>query len=281
MNSEQDYIKLLDLLYRVVEANRGPLNGADDRYWYAEGLVTKFFMHAASILYLSRQTSIPEMLSTPLKFIDSASIDVLTRAAFEAFLTFHYVFIAPATPEEADYRYWAYTAAGLAERQRSPASAPEHKQKLAKEKKELDVLHNKLCSNTTFKNLTNKQKLRVLKGEWRLLSWREIAETAGLVKILSSDMYRHLSGYVHSGSLSIFQIKQALQKEEQPLLIQSSMDFTNIATANVIHEYCELFPRAKNALCAYPKGTDIVGIWVQIGWTLDSETPTDNENRNT
>lgn len=280
MNNEQDYLKLLDLLFRVVEANRGPLNGIDEKFLYAEGLATKFFLHAASILYLSRQTNIPDLPSVRLKFTDPGSIDVLSRAAFETFLTFHYIFIAPKDSEEQNYRYWAWRAAGLAERQALAVSTPEHKQKLADEKKELDHLHNKLGSNATFQQLTYKQQNRVLKGEWRLLCWRNIADSAGLSKALSRDMYKHLSGYAHSGSLSILQIQQSLQNKEQQSLMRASMDTIAIATANLIRGYSHIFPKAKKALAADAKGTGMVDLWVQLGQTLDFDVPADNADQN-
>ncbi len=269
---KQEYLKLLDLLYRVIEANRGPITGDDDRYWYAEGLATKFFLHAASVLYLSRETNISDFPSTAVKFIDSASIDVLARAAFETFLTFHYVFFAPKTRDEQDYRYWTYRVAGFAERQQLPVSTEEHRQTLADEKRELDGLFNKLHSNPLFNGLSEKQKEQVLKGKWRQKSWRDIATDAGFSEMLASHMYRHLSGYAHSGSLSILQIKESLLKKEQSQLIEASMITIAIVTASLVSEYSELFPRAKSALLADPEGTDIVQLWVQLGRTLDDET---------
>lgn len=278
MNSEQEYMRLLHLLGGVVEANKGPLTGDDDRFWCAEGLATKFFLHAASVLYLSRETNISDFPSAPLQFDDPASIDVLARAALETFLTFHYIFVAPKTPEEQNFRYWAWKAAGLTERQSSPVSIEEHRQKLAEEKKEIDELHSKLRSNATFQQLTKRQQKDVLKGKWKLPSWREIAEDAGLAIVLSSNMYRHLSGYAHSSSLSVLQIKQALENKEELLLIRPSMSTITIATANFVREYCDLFPRAKAALTANAEGSDLVDMWIQIGQKLDVQDHDGDEN---
>jgi hypothetical protein len=275
---KEEYLKLLDLLYRVIEANKGPITGNDDRYWYAEGLATKFFLHAASALYLSRETSIPDFPSTAVRFPDPASTDVLARAAFEAFLTFHYVFFAPKTREERDYRYWAYRAAGLAERQQLPVTTEEHRQKLVDEKKQLDDFVNKLRSNALFNRLSEKQKRQVLKGEWRQMSWGAIAIDAGFSRMVALDMYRHLCGHAHSGSLSILQIKESLLKGEQSQLIEGTMIAIAITIASLIREYSELFPRARNALLADTKGADIVELWVQVGQTLDDETKIDGQN---
>jgi len=279
LNSEQDCIKLLDLLYRVVEANRGPLTGTDDRFWLAEGLATKFFLHAASVLYLSRKVSILDFPSATLKDYDPASIDVLTTAAFETFLAFHYVFVAPETTNEQSYRYWAWRAAGLAERQNLPVSLKKNRQKLAEEKKEIDDLHSKLRSNVVFLKLTKKQQEQVLKGKWKLRSWREIATSAGLTKTLSSDMYRHLSGYSHSSYLSVLQIKQSRENNEELLLIEPSMVTISIVTANFIRGYCNLLPRAKNALIADAEGRKLVKWWIRIGQSLDVEKLLQDEDR--
>jgi len=64
------------------------------------------------------------------------------------------------------------------------------------------------------------------------------------------------------------------------LLIQSSMSIITIATANLIREYCDLFPRAKAALTADAEGSDLVDMWIQIGEKLDVETPLQDEDKN-
>ena len=120
MISEQEYLKLLDLLYRVVEANRGQPIG-DDRLLDAEGVATKFFLHATSALYLARETRVPDFPGGALQFVDPGSVSVLARATLEAFLAFHYVFAEPTTDEERRYRYCAWKIAGLMKRQGFPA----------------------------------------------------------------------------------------------------------------------------------------------------------------
>jgi hypothetical protein len=56
--------------------------------------------------------------------------------------------------------------------------------------------------------------------------------------------------------------------KEQSILIEPTMDFITIVSANFIRENCDLFPRAKAALTADAKGSDIVDMWVQIGREL-------------
>ena len=217
---KHDYVKLLDLLAQVLRADNylslGDVNDSE-RLSIARGLTDKFVNHAVTLLYLSRGTKqdLPSFKFDSYLY-DFASIDVLTRASLEACLTLHYVFYAPATKEERDYRYWAYKAAAIAERQNFPALSREFKQKLVDDQKELDKLLDKLKSNTIFQGLTEGQKAQFLKGKnrdlWRwvpadrkVLSWTDIAIGAGFSKMLASDVYRHLSGSVHSSFLSVLQ----------------------------------------------------------------------------
>jgi len=124
MEKEREYIKLLEILIRVAEANKGQVAGIDDRILDAEGLLLKFFGHTASFLYLYKSTTLPDI---HVSFFDSASIDVLARAALETLLVFHYVFEAPTSEEEKDFRYIAWSLAGLLERQNFPAQSPKGK----------------------------------------------------------------------------------------------------------------------------------------------------------
>jgi len=270
---KQDYVRLLDLLCRVLRES-SPLSTTDledrERLSIAQGLIDKFVNHAVTLLYLSHGTK--QDLSS-FKFdsylYDFASIDVLTRVLLEACLTFHYVFYTPQTKEEKDYRYWAYKAAGIAERQNFPASTGEFREKLAAEREELDELRSKLESNAVFQSLTNNQKKRILKGEWRLKSWREIAIDAGFSRILASDMYRSLSGQAHSSFLSVLQSLEIQKTKKQEETIISSMGITNPLIASMVREYCWLFPKVQDVLSKDSEGSDIVNWWIQIDRTLD------------
>ncbi len=240
--------------------------------WYAEGLAEKFFCNGMSILYLSRGTRITDF--PKINFIDLASIDVLARAAYETYLIFHYIFYSPNDIKEQSFRYWVWRAAGLAERQHQPLEDEVDKQKLVKEKGELKEIREKLISNAKFKELGTSQQKKILdyldkgKGDWKLQNWREIAESAGIHKTLSSYYYQHLCGYAHSGFVSVMQIREWAKIGQKPQLFRASMNDINIATANLIREYCDLFPRSKSALHAEPGRTDIIDMWVQIGQTL-------------
>ncbi|MFC2025298.1 DUF5677 domain-containing protein [Chloroflexota bacterium] len=288
MDNKQEYLRLLDLLARVNYVNEG-FSSSDvsdgERLWDANNLAHKFIGHALTILYLSHGTVVQDLPSfRKLNFPDSASIDVLTRATMEAFLVFHYVFYAPTTAEEKDCRYWVYKAAGLAERQNFPTITEEARQTLDNDKIELDELYTKLKSNKVFQALKDFQKRQIFegKGKWRWklgckshISWREIAIDAGFSEMLASPIYKYLSGYAHSSSLSVLQTAQALVNKETEKLIKPLINTMNILIANMISEYSGLFPRAKDVLRESGE-IDFVKKWInggrRLGDNLDTNT---------
>lgn len=284
MSLRPDCVKLLDLLGRVNNANEDlSFNGISDseRLRDAHFLANKLISHVLTVLYLLDGTKVQDLASfksSKLSFVDSASIGVLTRATLEAFLIFHYVFYAPTTAEGKNYRYWAYKAAGLAEVQNFPTITEEGSQALDNDKIELDALYTKLNSNAIFQSLSAKQKRQIFegKGKWKwkpdgkgVVSWHNIAIDAGLSETLASHMYRHLSGYAHSSSLSVFQMAKAFLNKEPGRPSSSSIAAMNIVTANMIREYCALFPRAQEVLSKDLKGHKLVKQYIQIDSTLD------------
>lgn len=277
MKSKQTYEKLLDLLVRVFAAdNYLSLGDAEEneRVLIARGLTDKFKNHAVTLLYLSRGTSL-DFPSFKFSLVDFASIDVLTRASLEAFLVFHYVFYAPATKEEKDYRYWAYKAAGIAERENDSASTKDYRQKQATERKELDKLRERLKSNKVFQNLTDNQRKQVLRGRWKLPSWRVIAIDAGVSEMIASRMYSFLAGYAHSSMLSVVQMVEAHRDRREEVHVNSAMVTMNLIIANMVREYCGLFSKAQEVLRKDHEGSYIVDWWIQVDRYLNELTKID------
>ena len=238
---ESDYQELLSLLIDVVEANKGVVAGDDDRVLDAEGLALKFVFHAASALYLYRSTSLPELHA---RFFDAGSVNVVSRAALETFLVFHYVFVEPASDQDRDYRYGAWVLARCLERQRFPVWSAEVRAALEHEARLIGPFTDRLKANGTFAGLSPGHQKKVLKGEWKLLSWTEIARSAGLHDINAKAAYSYLCGYAHAGNLSILQLRQADSSEAQRSLCASSMNLVLIAMANLVKSDRALFPKA-------------------------------------
>lgn len=292
MDSRQELLKLLDILAQVINAVKvssiEDLNERD-RLTQAHNLANRFFQYALTLLHLCDDKNVENLPSFgDIKVGDPASIDVITRAAMEAFLVFHYVFHSPSTPDEKDYRYWTYKAVGLAERQNLPEAVFEYAEQKTEEKRRLEEICTKLESNAIYQSLTPKQKARFLEGKelnlWRWqpdakmrLSWKDIAIGARLSEMLASHMYRHLSGHAHSGSLSVLQTQQAIVRNEVEYLISPSINTLNVLAANMIHEYTELFPEAKPVLTESDAST-FIDTWIRIGQQLGENLDTKKES---
>ncbi len=273
-----DYVKLLDLLGRVNNANEG--SSDDERLIDAHWLANKLISHALTVLYLlfhgTNIQDLPSFKSSKLRFVDSASIDVLTRATLESFLVFHYVFFAPTTAKERDYRYLSYKSAGLAEKQSFPTITREARQTLDSEKIVLDDFLDKLKLNEIFQNLKDYQKSKIFKGqgEWKWkphgkgkVSWYDIAISAGFSKVLARYVYGYLSRHTHSSYLSVIQMRQIFESKEKEQSI--SAPIMSIVVANMIREYCALFPMVQNVLSRDLEGNNLVEQYIRIGRILD------------
>lgn len=264
---EPEYVRLLEILYRVIQAMEGETLDPDKLYHRAEGLAAKLFMHAASALYLARGTRLPEFPPEPIDFPDFASTIVVARAAWEAFLVFSYLLVLPQSEEERDLRYLSYQIGGLSDTLSFPALSPEAKEQQRRAKDELEKLRGKLESNTLFQALEQKARKNLLKGYWRPRDWRwsRIAKESGIAEFYATHGYSVLSVYAHPTDKSILAIQQTKTREQQQKSLAAAMELVKIAMANVIHGYCGLFARAGQLLESEPGAEQLVRSWLELG----------------
>ncbi|MCK4385887.1 MAG: hypothetical protein KAW16_09565 [candidate division Zixibacteria bacterium] len=295
MEEEREYLIILALLARIIEANKGV--EIDEKLMEAESLAKKFFQHSASTFYLSRGTIIKDLPSVEVNFFDAASINVLARAAVEAFLTFHYIFGASISQEERDFRFYSWQLGGLKERQKSLPRVQiseqevknilgndqrglkesrkflpsvqileqEAKRVLANDQKCIQNYERILKNNRVFLNLKKEKQKNILNGYWRTLSWREIALNAKLSITHAEHFYRYLCGYAHSSSLSTLQLSQANTKGTQLVLLGATTNVLKIAMSNFIFEYCKLFPNSQLELDKNASAKMAAEDWVRTG----------------
>lgn len=279
MEKEREYLSILDLLFRVVQANDG-VEQRNEKLLEAEGLATKLFFHSASAFYLARGTTINDFPSTQVSFFDPASIDVLARAIVESFLTFHYIFGANISEEERDFRFYSWRLGGLKEWQKFLSTVEIRKQQaervLANNQKYIQKYQEILKNNKVFLSLNKKQQNKILvegrfakigykDGKLKTLSWREIALDAKLSNTHADDFYAYLCGYAHSSSLSVLQLSQANTRETQLTLFAATMEVMKIAMSNFIFEYCNLFPKSVLELNKNAKAKMAAEDWVRVG----------------
>ena len=285
---EEDYIKLLETITKVVEANKGTALGEDNRLLEAEGLCKKFIVHAASALYLFGSTTLPSVKVTDrgISFFDPGSINVLGRAALESFLVFHYVFVEPRSDDEKDFRYYSWLHASYLDRQIFPSRSEEGKKHLNDEKKLIDALKEKIINNSVFKQFDEEKKEKLLrkmeKGQWRLQwqrqkrqwqpqSWTNIGVSAGLSEILAKQFYGHLCAYAHSACQSAQQVGNAETADTQKALCVATMKLIMIAIANMIKTYCQMFVKSKDVIQKDEDAKKLIDQWVHIGTFLQNE----------
>jgi hypothetical protein len=263
MDKERHYLKLLETMIAVAEAGKGMPGGSDRRLLDAEALFLKLFCHASSALYLFRGTRVPELGN--VSFFDPASVNVLSRAAIEAFLVFHYVFIAPTSKDVEDLRYFAWTLGGLLDQQKYTAQTSQGKAILVAKRPEIANLQQKLTANPSFAGLTNKQQRGLKRGEWRLESWSDIALSAGLSLKNAKEFYSYLCGHAHSSNLNVSQLWQASSAENQRMLSEPALNHIMIAMAFIIKSYATLFPQVDQVLAKDSKAREIVDVWTYVG----------------
>ncbi len=258
-----DCLKLLDLLGRVIDSNKGQTSPHE--LYNSEGIALKFFNHASLIYLLAQGDFAVNLPSSTVKLSVFPSIIILSRAALEAFLTFHYLFSPSYSPEERAYRFLAWELAGYINRQEFPILTEKAKEVHDSDKIKINELKEKLGSDLHFLSKTDKQRNRIISGNWREQSWRKIATEAKLNDLIATHWYRYLCGYAHTSSLSILQITTAHREGEQAKLIEPAISTINILIANMIYEYTKLFPDASKIILNNQDSVKLVNLWGKVG----------------
>jgi hypothetical protein len=267
MEHKTEYLQLLELYARVVESMRG-VKLTEESSWLAETqpLAVKLFYHLGSMYFLTKGTSLPPLTGVKIRYVDYPSVVVLTRAAFETYLTFYFVFVAPRTVEEKRFRYGIWDLGGLLDRQEFPATDEENKRKLKEEKRDVDKLLEEIKQSSFYSRLNRDQKKSARKGGWRLgHSWVELAEMAGFDKNYFKPIYRYLCSYAHTGNLSITQLSQAKDRKILPELVKAWLGTGLVLMGHFIFAYVSIYPKAESVLSEFREAARIADIWNSIG----------------
>jgi len=268
------FVKVLNLYYSVVQSLKG-YAPADSRLVRSHGLAAKLFQHAASAFWLSKGTRVPEMPEVAVDFGDHGTIAVIARAAFEAYLTFYYIFLDPRTEDEFEFRFNAWMLAGVAQRERHPFRLAEHRAQLATEKPLRESYRDAIKQTKRFKNLgTRKHGLdtqqKVLEGKkWRFHSASEIAARAGFGRQYSRTLYEYLSDYAHSGALAALQVSQADSPQVQRTFVESDLRVIMVVLCKMILSFTKRFPRAGEELKSDPEALHICEVLAEAIRRLD------------
>lgn len=259
---EQQAIDLMGLLVRVADrCDCGPTKADEVQHW-ALGFAMKLIAHSSSVMTLLRQGS--RLHEGMEAFLDRTSICVLVRAAWECFLLFHHIFVDPPTDALRELRYLRWSIESPRRRQSFEALLDGQKEQQALEAGELDKTESRLRSSFAFREMTAKEQKTFLKrgDRWRP-GFSELAEKAGISKLLASDNYSFLCDHAHTGWISVAGLHSRLSTAEEEILRATACGLLTIAAANMIVQLGALFPGVPDAVSATEH--ELVARWVNCG----------------
>jgi len=260
-----DLIALLEHFIVVGNSLKGK-KFPNDRIRFAEPLAKKAFTHILSARSLFEGIKFKLSDNSHVQFVDFSSIAVLTRAALETYLSFNYVFIKPINTEEQDFRFISWDLAGFIEREKFPANSAKHAQ-ILKDESELKIKCIKdLEKNRIYQSLTGQQKGLIKKGRWRIdNSWLQLAIDAGFSESTFKHLYSYLSSYAHSGRLSIIQIEQNKEFENEKNFSRVFQTINLMTIAKLLTDYVKIIPDCKEVFEENEKARYITHIWEKVG----------------
>lgn len=255
MSWEDDFSVLTHLCFNLIQSETGKriLPGNE---WKndAQVIATKIFWHLASARNLSNGETFDFEDARPFAHVDHSSVAIIMRAAVEAYLTFHYLFINE-NEGISIYRYKLWKLGGLVDRSRFFANTPELIKKITEEGKAIAELRAEIQSNEYYDAKYGKN---LLQGKWRQdLGWTNLAVLAGFHEIYFRDIYNHLCGHAHASYISALQTRDAENLESQQMLAGSIRQMGCLLMAHFAFAYTKLFPDSEKILC---KNKDVFAI---------------------
>jgi hypothetical protein len=272
MSYQNEYLKLLDLVYHVAQSLEGKVH-PDPRMHDCNQLACKLFSHGATIYWLRQGTKAPVAKPDGIWFYDFPSVQVIARAALETYLTMFEVFFEKITDDEREYRYAIWKLSGLVIREigcvrgRAPNTGA-----IAASQQEIDTLRARIQKTVYFAGLTQGQQRAALRGKRSPGRFADRLRRAGFAPGVVRAVHQYLSGFVHSDGLASMQGIQANTKAKQTRFIESSMGLVMMVMARMIRKYREVFPSAEAWCLAKPEAAYLAEVYAGAGALLDQIT---------
>lgn len=270
---EENYELDFDLLIRAAIDIGNRLDGQKnpserETLVFAEGLGQKIIHHTLSVRFLFESYQFATDKHLFVKQVDFASIAILTRAALETYLTLNYVFVSPKNDEEKEFRFKCWHLAGFLDRAGFEPKEEEHIILKESERQSINKLTLEIQALTFFKALPKRNQDQALKGFWRLdNAWINLATQAGFSETFFRQQYKFLCGYAHSSRLSIIQIQQTKNIEQQKEMAKASISVLMIVIAKFMYDYIQIIPELKaveEEFEAFP----LISMWKMVGENL-------------
>lgn len=257
-----EYLRILRLYGRTLDSLKG-FSPPDERLVDGQVLALKLLDHAVAAYSLVSGTNAKPVFGTEGSFIHTASLNVLARAVLETYLLYYYIFIAPDTDDEFEFRYCAWQLGGAKREDFAadfPPQTPEGQECLAGQLKLNKELRARIQKTERFKDHSTDTQEKALQGQWRFPKWIDIAKLAGIGPQYSRALFALLTDYAHSGGLSTTQLG-ATSADDKHELAQSALANIKLIMSRMLVTYIDQFPVAETILENDPEAARLARVY--------------------
>lgn len=198
--------------------------------------------------------------------LDPTSIAALTRTQFEAFSTFHNIYISNSDQNIVELLHDIWVIVGLKERQRGfDPTHEEHKIKAALEEKQITELLAKIQANPIFRKEEIEKQAKILgwiqnrkfeiayrNNKLVLLSQKELFTNSGVNEAFENQ-YALLSWFVHPSYISVLQFGQMYEQNFYEENAYTMLRISRIIVSMLIVDYITYFEEALEEFKTLPE----------------------------
>lgn len=263
-NIESDFDALINLMVDMIDAQADVARAAGDE-WVVDlqALSIKLFKQLCSARGLLETTSFINSRQQVFQFIDHSAVIVVVRASIESYIAMHWIF-GSSDVERRRFRHQIWTLAGLYDRIGLHVTTDEGRRKVSESQIQADALAAKVQASPFFlSDYTDKQRKRVLKGDWRVdWSWSDQAVQAGFHHKYFESIYSHYCGYAHSSYISALQIRDSGHSiKDQRMLARSGLQTGVHILAHFLFFYASILDAPKRVFEAGEQARQVASFW--------------------
>lgn len=261
-NYTADYEAMLSIFFLIVQGSVDEFKSFEPWKSYAHSLAKKLFRHLVTVKSLSEIRCDEPPNSLPNYYVDHSSALVVTRASFETFLVFNFLF-GRNDNDLSKFRCDAWRLGGLVDRQKLKASTESNLRKIQEEKREIAEIEESLKSSPfIISEYRPKDSAQILKGKWtKIHKWPDLAIAAGIDKTYFDNVYNHMSGHSHSSYISAIQVAQAQSLDDQSDQAHVCLGIGLFIMAHFIATFALISPSARLYLDENHEGAKILRRW--------------------
>ena len=261
-----DYEKLLRLFVKVVQSSVPDFS--DEIEWRncSHAIAYKLYRH---LLTMGELCGVRQDKWTLDDYVDIGSVKVLERSIFENYLVFSHIYRGgDLSLSSLRYDIWKYC--GLMSRQNFKPETSKFENQIETEKLQAQILWSKIIASPLFVSYNKKQQTRLHEGDWLGINKMSLlADEAGL-RFFYNKIYRHTSGYGHSGYIAVLQTSQSRDPQIQSQLAEIGLATGLVVMTHFLSIICSLSVIAKEALDSDAETHELFEKWYfnEASWNV-------------